>query len=51
MFNDIKLAFRSLYRRPGPGVLAILALALGIGLVTLQFSFISGTTKVDIYRK
>lgn len=41
MFNEIKLAYRSLYRRPGPGVLAIMALALGIGLVTLQFSFVN----------
>ena len=48
MLNNIRLAFRALCRRPGPSALAIMALAFGIGLVTLQFSFINGIMLKDL---
>src|SRR5262245_38889370 len=38
MFNNIRLAFRSLRRRPGLSGLVIVMLAVGIGATTALFS-------------
>ena len=38
MFNNIRPAFRSLWRRPGLSVVVIIMLALGIGPTTALFS-------------
>lgn len=40
--NDLKFAFRQLLRQPGFSLLAAFSLALGIGLVSTQFSLIDG---------
>jgi putative ABC transport system permease protein len=40
--NDIKHSLRALAARPGTSVLAMLALALGIGLTTTMFSIVQG---------
>ena len=42
LMKDIRLAFRGLLRRPGPALIAILALGLGIGLTTGMFSIVNG---------
>ena len=42
LMKDIRLAFRGLIRRPGPALIAILALSLGIGLTTAMFSIVNG---------
>ncbi len=42
LLKDIQLAFRGLIRRPGPALIAILALGLGIGLTTGMFSIVNG---------
>lgn len=40
--NDLKFALRQLLRQPGFSLLAAFSLALGIGLVSTQFSLIDG---------
>src|SRR5215467_11751640 len=40
--NDIRHSIRALAARPGTSVLAMLALALGIGLTTTMFSIVQG---------
>src|SRR5262245_43463026 len=40
--NDFRQSFRGLAARPGTSLLAILALALGIGLTTTMFSIVQG---------
>jgi predicted permease len=40
--KDVQLAIRGLLRRPGAAFIAILALALGIGLTTGMFSLVNG---------
>lgn len=40
--KDIQFGFRMLIKRPGTSALAILALALGIGLTTTMFSIVNG---------
>ena len=42
LLKDVQLAFRILVRKPGPGFIAILALALGIGLTSSMFSIVNG---------
>ena len=42
MFNDLRFSLRTMVKRPASTLLAVLALALGIGLVTTQFSFVNG---------
>ena len=42
--SDIRFGARSLVRRPGLSALAIVALALGIGLTTTMFSIVYVTT-------
>ncbi len=42
MMKDIRLALRGLLRRPGAALIAIVALALGIGLTTGMFSIVNG---------
>ncbi len=42
MFADLKFALRSLAKNPGFTCISVLTLALGIGLVTIQFSLVSG---------
>ena len=41
MIKELKYSIRSLLRRPAMTFIAILTLALGIGLVTIQFSFVN----------
>ncbi len=40
--TDLRLAFRMMVGRPGMSALAIVALALGIGLTTIMFSIVNG---------
>lgn len=40
--SDLRLAFRAIVRQPGMSALAIVALALGIGLTTTMFSIVNG---------
>ena len=40
--NELRLAFRMMRRQPLTSLLAIVALALGIGLTTLMFSILNG---------
>jgi putative ABC transport system permease protein len=40
--TDLRLAFRTMAGRPGMSALAIVALALGIGLTTVMFSIVNG---------
>ena len=40
--REVRVAVRSLVRQPGTAVLAIVALALGIGLTTTMFSIVNG---------
>ncbi len=40
--TDLRLAFRMMAGRPGMSALAIIALALGIGLTTIMFSIVNG---------
>ena len=40
--RELRIAVRSLARQPGTAVLAIVALALGIGLTTTMFSIVNG---------
>lgn len=42
MYNDLRLAARTLLKRPGLSVTAVVALALGIGLTTSMFSIVYG---------
>jgi len=42
IWSDLKIALRSLLKRPGQTALAAAALSLGLGLVCTQYSFISG---------
>ena len=40
--QDVRFGFRMLTKRPGTTTLAIIALALGIGLTTIMFSIVNG---------
>ena len=40
--RELRIAVRSVYRQPGMALLAIVALALGIGLTTTMFSIVNG---------
>ena len=42
MLSDLRFAFRQFARYPGFALTAVLTFALGIGLVTVQFSFVYG---------
>ena len=42
LLKDVRLAFRGLIRNPGPGLIAVAALGLGIGLTTAMFSIVNG---------
>lgn len=42
LLKDIQLAFRGVSRRPGPALVAIVALGLGIGLTAGMFSIVNG---------
>ena len=41
LWNDVRLAFRGLWRRPGFTLLSVVAFALGTGLVTTMFSVVN----------
>lgn len=40
--SDVRLALRMIAGKPGMSALAIVALALGIGLTTIMFSIVNG---------
>src|SRR3989338_4831310 len=40
--SDLRLALRAMVRQPGMSALAVIALALGIGLTTTMFSIVNG---------
>ena len=42
ILNDIRYGFRMLVKRPGLSAIAIVALALGIGLTTTMFGIVYG---------
>jgi len=42
LIRDLRLSFRSLRRTPGTALIAMIALALGIGLTTMMFSVVWG---------
>ena len=42
MFNDLKFGVRALMRMPGPAVISVAVLALGIGLCSFMFSIVYG---------
>jgi putative ABC transport system permease protein len=42
MFGDLRFGIRMLAKRPGASALAVVALALGIGLTTIMFSIVEG---------
>src|SRR5512138_766507 len=41
--NDLRFGMRMLLKQPGSSLAAIIALTLGIGLVTMMFCFFNGT--------
>jgi hypothetical protein len=43
LVRDVQYGWRALWRNPGTTVMAVIALALGIGLTTVMFSIIYGT--------
>lgn len=42
MIQDLRFAFRTLFKSPGPSTVAVLVLALGIGASTIVFSLFNG---------
>ncbi len=43
LLRDLRFGWRALWRNPGSTAMAVIALALGIGLTTVMFSIIYGT--------
>ncbi len=42
MIQDLRFAFRTLIKSPGPSTVAVFVLALGIGANTIVFSLFNG---------